>query len=611
MNLLNGAALFYLLTIPPVVLLYFLRLRRKNRTVPSTLLWDTQTADLQANAPFQRLRKSLLLILHVLLLVILTLLLARPFLKVKALTGESAIIVIDASASMQTTDENPSRIEAAKKAAKKLIGDISRGDEACVIEAGRRTRVREGFSSNRAALNAAIDAVEATDTETALKDAIALAVSLAKKKRDAAIVLISDGAFAPLEDVNLSGEYMRFVKVGKRNRNVGITAMDARRDYSHRGGMQLFIQLSNYNDGPAEFVLELHQDGQLIDAREVELPDKGSYGEVFADYPYEAGVVEARIDVEDDLAVDNSGFAHLQPRGSSTVRLVTKGDVFLQKALGVDPRVQVLTVEPADYDPNAEFDVTVFDGWAPERLSDGNYLLIHTAAENAPVQVTGTVAVPSVVRWDERHPVTQYASFDDVAVAEALSVQTRPWGVTLVDGDTTPLVVCGKQGGIRAIFIGFPLRRSNLPLRAAFPILMQNCLDWLQSERQGVASRSLQTGDAIALGSADAAEGLTVTDPNGKDHRVGGDGRSSLFDATEQVGLYRVKRDGDLQSVFVANLLSPAESNLEPRSDVTIGDRDISGGSSVMSSNMEIWRHLAVVGLLILCLEWYAYHRRI
>ena len=59
MNLLNAPALLYLLTIPPVVLLYFLRLRRKDRVVPSTLLWESSTADLQANSPFQKLRNNL------------------------------------------------------------------------------------------------------------------------------------------------------------------------------------------------------------------------------------------------------------------------------------------------------------------------------------------------------------------------------------------------------------------------------------------------------------------------------------------------------------------------------------------------------------------------
>jgi len=63
--------------------------------------------------------------------------------------------------------------------------------------------------------------------------------------------------------------------------------------------------------------------------------------------------------------------------------------------------------------------------------------------------------------------------------------------------------------------------------------------------------------------------------------------------------------------VFVANLLSGTESNLKPRSEVNIGGRRVGGGATLTASNREIWRHLAVIALLILALEWYAYHRRV
>jgi hypothetical protein len=50
---------------------------------------------------------------------------------------------------------------------------------------------------------------------------------------------------------------------------------------------------------------------------------------------------------------------------------------------------------------------------------------------------------------------------------------------------------------------------------------------------------------------------------------------------------------------------------VKPRSEINLGGRRVGGGSALVTSNREIWRHLAVIALLILALEWYAYHRRI
>ena len=53
-------ALLGLLFVPVVVAMYLLKLRRDEAVVPSTLLWTRLVADVEANAPWQRLRRSLL-----------------------------------------------------------------------------------------------------------------------------------------------------------------------------------------------------------------------------------------------------------------------------------------------------------------------------------------------------------------------------------------------------------------------------------------------------------------------------------------------------------------------------------------------------------------------
>src|SRR6266550_7870209 len=116
-------ALLGLLFVPAVIAMYLLKLRRDEAVVPSTLLWSRLVADVEANAPWQRLRRSLLLLLQLLLVAILAMLAARPFLERPAGLARDLVVVIDTSASMAATDVTPDRLTAAKAQAIAALRD--------------------------------------------------------------------------------------------------------------------------------------------------------------------------------------------------------------------------------------------------------------------------------------------------------------------------------------------------------------------------------------------------------------------------------------------------------------------------------------------------------
>ena len=86
--------------IPALLILYFLKLRRREMSVSSTLLWKKAIQDLQVNAPFQKLRRNLLLLLQLLLLLALLLAFSRPVTNYRPPPGQVSVILIDRSASM-------------------------------------------------------------------------------------------------------------------------------------------------------------------------------------------------------------------------------------------------------------------------------------------------------------------------------------------------------------------------------------------------------------------------------------------------------------------------------------------------------------------------------
>src|SRR3990170_8409882 len=128
-------ALLGLLFTPAVIAMYLLKLRRDERIVPSTLLWTRLISDVEANAPWQRLRRSLLLLLQLLLVAILALLAARPFLERPAGLARDIVLVLDTSASMAATDVTPNRLQAAKAAALDALRDLPAGGKVSIVTA--------------------------------------------------------------------------------------------------------------------------------------------------------------------------------------------------------------------------------------------------------------------------------------------------------------------------------------------------------------------------------------------------------------------------------------------------------------------------------------------
>src|ERR1700742_2339605 len=105
MRLLSAGALWWLLLGAVIIFFYLLKLKRKRRVVPSVFLWQRALEGVEANAPFKKLRRSLLLLLHLLILAALVFALARPLIRMRSLASGSTVIVIDSTASMSARDE--------------------------------------------------------------------------------------------------------------------------------------------------------------------------------------------------------------------------------------------------------------------------------------------------------------------------------------------------------------------------------------------------------------------------------------------------------------------------------------------------------------------------
>lgn len=176
--------------IPALLILYFLKLRRRDVEISTTLLWKKAIQDLQANAPFQKLRRNILLILQLLALAAILTAIGQPQIKSQSLSGKRHVILIDRSASMLAKDEEgpdgpATRLDAAKKKAAALVDSMREGglfdtekdsaDQAMLILFDTQSEIRQPFTSDKAALKRAIDSIQPTEGPTSIEEALRLA----------------------------------------------------------------------------------------------------------------------------------------------------------------------------------------------------------------------------------------------------------------------------------------------------------------------------------------------------------------------------------------------------------------------------------------------------
>ena len=368
--------------LPLLISLYFLKLRRKPLQVPSTLLWKRAVQDLQVNAPFQRIRNSLLLWVQLLLLVLLLIVWARPAREAAVATGDRVVLVIDRSASMNALDGpgGISRLAAAKAAALEVVGGLSDDGAAgaMVVSFAQRAATVQAFTGNRDLLRRAIADIRPSDQQSRIEPALAVTEQLVAAGGAGAdaealkVYVFSDGKVQRdgAEMPALPGAELNFVKMGRSDTaNVGIVQASARRDAEDPSAVRVFAGLQNSGPDPAKVNLTLLRDGQVQSTRAVVVPAAaagglpGERGETFALRVEAGAAVEVFHDRPDVLAADDRARLVVLPARRLRVLLVSPGGAsatYLRQALVAAGARDVQVMEPA-----------AFDAIDPDRIRDG------------------------------------------------------------------------------------------------------------------------------------------------------------------------------------------------------------------------------------------------
>lgn len=611
----------FALSLPVVVTFYLLKRKRVVKLVPSTLLWQKFLAETQASAPFQRLRHNWLLLLQLLVLLLVVLALARPYFSGRTSEAALQVVILDASASMQARDGDPTRFDTARAGALKLVDGLRTGfgpksEQMLVMVAGANAEVKQSASSEKSALRRAIESARPTDSPTRLAEALRVAGTLTRDRPDAEIHLFSDGAGVDLTEFENKDLRLVFHRVGRETNNLGIVTLDVKANPENPAQRALFTSVANFSGAPVEARVELRFNDQLIEGKSVVFSPTNTTPVVFLASQDRDGVFSVKLDRDDLLAADNEARVVSRLPVPVRVLLVSRGNRFLEKALAsAGPSVELSTA--TDYTPSTDrFDVVVVDDITPTVWPTANVLAFHVADTNWFPGPLGTVETPPIVDWRNTHPLLRFVNFDNVLIAEAVSVKTPTWALALVDSPEAPLVVAGELGRQRVVWVAFDALQSTWPLRISFPIFVANAVDWLNPATAAAAQLSVHAGEAFRLplmgeGTSPTNGVARVVLPGGAERTlpIEPGTRELVFGDTARQGVYRLQT-GTNEVVFAVNLLDAAESRIAPRDELSVGRRGEVVSTTLKRANLEYWRWFALAGFAVMMGEWWWFHRR-
>lgn len=630
--------------VPAVLVLYFLKLRRRPVRVGTTMLWRQAAEDLQANVPFRMLRPSVLLFVQLVILVLLLLALARPAIDAAGAMPARVFIVIDRSASMRATDmpDGQTRFAEAVRLAERAVERITAGNsqsQITLVAFAAEPEIVAGPTGSRADLLRALRRLTPNDQPGDLAAALRLVQALSTPDDEASVdrplvVVCSDGSTGT--DLPALAADLRFERAGPATpgENLGLVALAARRDHETPSLVRVFARVQSTLEETVPLSLSVALNGEVVTRRAIDaLPADGSGpGETPVALEVQApgeALLTLAIDRPDVLVADDSASVVLGAPRRPAVLLVRESeaesagagwlltDVLREldlSGLTLMSAERVASLGPGAY---AGVDLAIFDG-APAPFAPPVPSLHFGGAESVPQlrTVAGPARVLPVLAWERSSPLLRDISLDAVRVGRGVLLDAAgdDAGFTELARTAAGVVLASvRDGQTTRVVSGFDLVQSTWPVDYSFPLFLANTLESLARSGASMTGWAATTAEPanppglLDAGPVDGGPGgsAVLTDPTGNQRpRVAASqdpDRPARLGVLELAGLWSIGT-----SQIPVNLVSPSESALA--SPVSL---PVPGGTIAQTTDnagrgepREIWPWFVLAAAAVLGIEW-------
>lgn len=579
----------------PIIIMYLLKKQHTDIIISSNYLWEKALKDVEANRPWQRLRKNLLLILQLLIFSLIVLSLAKPYIFSSNTSSGNTIIVLDTSMSMQGSSGETTRFDIAKKEIEKIVDNLKPDTSITIIAMDMSPNILINNTDNKELAKSQLASIKPTNSKDNIQETLSLLNSMTKDMDNYSILFYTDKWI----ETDIDKLFINYID--GEHRNVAIENISHSLDSS---GITALTTVTNYSNEDMSFDVSLYVDDSLYDVKETSLLPGESSSIYWQNINPSARILRAEIDIEDSLMVDNVRHHIINTDSVKKILLATKGNVFLEKAISLNNNIELYKTNEIS-ESISGYELYVFDGIVPDKLpKDGSVIMI--APTNSEFFKDASVDSGEMKALNDE--LFRYVSLD-FSIGKTKFIADSGWIEPVLLINDNPVIAKGKRDNQKFILIGFDFHDSDFPLQVDFPIFIQNMLEHSlnMSNQEQIAVLS---GESLNLDTLPNSKEISVIKPDGQKEKLGPPFPLAPFTDTKEIGVYTIEQKLDnstVNSYFVSNVDTHNESKYEVVSN-DLREQIIERQSKVKGEK-NIGNILLLIAILLFAVEWVVYNR--
>lgn len=596
MSFFSPVNFLFLLGTIPIIIMYLLKKKHQEIEISSTYLWQRAVQDIEANAPWQRLRRNVLLMLQLLAFIMLIFFLVKPYLISDTLQVDNLIVVLDKSLSMSTLEDNESRFDKSKKEVENIFKNMKSGTSVTLITMGNSPDIVVGKSKDKSVLFDKLREVSLSNETDNLEDTLSLIKAITQDIQSYSVAFYTD------KNIDIDLDNLVLKRIGSPHSNIAIENLSCKKVGD---SIRALVNIRNYGSNDLKTDLIIYTGNKIYDVQEIFL--KGNENKkVYIEGIPSTNIVKAEIDTDDALKADNVRYSVVYSGTVHRALLMTEGNIFLEKAIALNENIELYKTNEVLTDLKG-YDLYIFDSMLPNSLpKDGNIFILNPTKLEGIININKKMNQGKLSASDDE--LLRYVDLD-ISMSKVKVLSPPNWAKPFIFSNAEAIGFKGQKENQKFVVLGFDIHDTDFPLKYSFPIFIQNVVDYTLNLNMQ-KSTSVLCGEGIDIDVSPKASEVYVKGPDKNKVKKAPPFPISTYTDTEEAGIYTIEQKIENESYlnyFVANVNTIKESNISQGFEDGIEESNRQATKTNATRNLK--NMFLILALLLLVAEWVVYNR--